>query len=307
MRVLADKLRADHEVIVFPLGTNDLSAASLAASLNAAAELAGGRCMVVATIARPNLRGSSTAELNRVIEQFASQTGAQVADWRSAAATTPGALGRDRIHATGQGYALRGSLLAEAVQACLLGGDLGGIPAPEDPNARVPDPPSEPRRRRRRPKPPPAKLPAPQLILALGAMSGRMGGLVDAALDDALRGAAPGGGGAGAGRARVLESTSGWCAARCRAIALAHLLALRRAGHPVAPEQLLLALERQPGYLPAHGQALEQELHAALPAILRRGRGPGVQVAQLAQRARAQLVAQRQHVALGVGVVAGGR
>ena len=191
VRVLADKLRADHEVIVFPLGTNDLSAASLAASLNAAAELAGGRCMVVATIARPNLRGSSTAELNRVIEQFASQTGAQVADWRSAAATTPGALGRDRIHATGQGYALRGSLLAEAVQACLLGGDLGGIPAPEDPNARVPDPPSEPRRRRRRPKPPPAKLPAPQLILALGAMSGRMGGLVDAALDHALRALRP--------------------------------------------------------------------------------------------------------------------
>ena len=124
--------------------------------------------MVVATIARPDLRGSSTAELNRVVEQFAGQTGAQVADWRSAAVATPGALGRDRVHATGQGYALRGSLLAEAVQGCLLGGGAAaGSPRREDPNARVPDPPSEPRRRRRRPLPPLAKLPAPQLILAL--------------------------------------------------------------------------------------------------------------------------------------------
>ena len=52
---------------------------------------AGGRCMVVATIARPNQRGSSSAELNQVVEAFASQSGAQVMDWRSAALSTPGA------------------------------------------------------------------------------------------------------------------------------------------------------------------------------------------------------------------------
>src|SRR5688572_30647192 len=74
--VLASKLRPEHAVVVFPLGTNDLSAATLAASLAAAGDLAGDRCIVVATIARPN-RGSPTAELNRVVEQFASQRAAQ--------------------------------------------------------------------------------------------------------------------------------------------------------------------------------------------------------------------------------------
>ncbi len=128
--------------VVFPLGTNDLSAASLAAILNAAAELAGGRCMVVATIARPNLRGSSTAELNRVIEQFASRrrrAGGGLALGGGHHTRRAGARSHPRHR---PGLRAAGSLLAEAVQGCLLGGDLGGIPAPEDPNARVPDPPS---------------------------------------------------------------------------------------------------------------------------------------------------------------------
>jgi hypothetical protein len=185
LRVLASKLRPEHEVVVFPLGTNDLSASTLAANLGAAQELAGGRCMVVATIARPNLRGSSTAELNRAVEAFAGQSGAQVMDWRSAAAATPGALGRDRIHATGQGYALRGSLLAEAVQACLLGGDVGGIPAPRDPDVRVP----ERRRRERRPRPrpvPPARLPVARLIIGADRMLDRAAAPVRSALEDAV-------------------------------------------------------------------------------------------------------------------------
>lgn len=139
VRVLASRLRPEHGVVVFPLGTNDSPSNpdGLAASLAAAAQLAGDRCMVVATIARPRLRGVSVAGLNRVVESFAGQTGAQVMDWRSAA-STPGVLGRDGVHATGQGYALRGSLLAEAVQGCLLGAGPGGIPAPRDPNARPP-------------------------------------------------------------------------------------------------------------------------------------------------------------------------
>ena len=185
--------------MVFPLGTNDLSASTFGASLAAARGLAGGRCMVVATIARPNLRGSSTAELNRVVERFAGGSGAagaggsgggvQVMDWRSAALSTPGVLGRDRIHATGQGYGLRASLLAEAVQGCLLGGDLGGIPAPQNPDAKVPGPAARdpdrpaPRRRRAQPRPTPAaKLPAPELVLALGAMVERVVSVVRPAL-----------------------------------------------------------------------------------------------------------------------------
>jgi hypothetical protein len=186
LRVLATKLRADHEVIVFPLGTNDLSASSLGANLAAAQELAGGRCMVVATITRPNQRGSSVAELNAIVEAFASQAGAQVMDWRSAALSTPGALGRDRIHATGQGYAFRASLLAEAVQGCLFGGDLGGLPAPENPNVKIPESPErEPRPQPRRRQRPVARLPVAAALESLFAMAGRPVSLVARALSDA--------------------------------------------------------------------------------------------------------------------------
>jgi hypothetical protein len=184
LRVLASKLRDDHEVVVFALGTNDLSAPTLGSNLAAAQELAGGRCMVVATVARPNHRGSSTAELNRAVEAFASQSGAKVVDWHSAALSTPGALGRDRIHATGQGCALRGSLLAEAVQACLLGGDLGGLPVPEDPNVRVPEPPQAgPRRRVRRAEP--ARVPFAAAVRSFLSMVGRPLSLVRDAASDA--------------------------------------------------------------------------------------------------------------------------
>jgi hypothetical protein len=187
LRVLGTTLRADHKVIVFPLGTNDLSASSLASNLSAAQGLAGGRCLVVATIARPNLRGSSTAELNAVVEAFAAQSGAQVMDWRSAALSTPGVLGRDRIHATGQGYALRASLLAEAVQNCLSGGDRGGLPAPEDPNVRIPEPPdSEPRPEPRRPRrQPAARVPVAAALRSLLDMAGAPVSLVAAAAGDA--------------------------------------------------------------------------------------------------------------------------
>src|ERR671915_1546215 len=169
--VLADRLRPDHEVVVFPLGTNDLSADAFATSLASAAQLAGGRCMVVATIAR---RRPSAAELNRVVASLAATGEVRVADWRAAAAA-PGVLGRDGTHATGNGYALRAALLAEAVQACLAGaGAAGGIPAPEDPNARVPRRERRSDERpgaRRRPEPPPARpfrLPARVTLVALG-------------------------------------------------------------------------------------------------------------------------------------------
>jgi hypothetical protein len=136
--VLADKLRPDDGTIVFPLGTNDTSAATLASSLAAVRQLAGGRCIVVATISRPPLGGSTAASLNSAIEAFAAQSGAQVADWASAVAATPGVLGRDRVHPGAEGRLLRASILADAVQSCLLGGDLGGLPAPRNPNARPP-------------------------------------------------------------------------------------------------------------------------------------------------------------------------
>jgi hypothetical protein len=132
--VLARLLRPEHDVVVFPLGTNDLGAAAFAASLAAVGRLAGGRCVVVATIAR---RRPPASELNEVVSRFAARGNVQVADWRGAAAS-PGVLGRDGTHATEAGYALRAQLLAEAVRACLSGDGAAGIPAPRDPDVRVP-------------------------------------------------------------------------------------------------------------------------------------------------------------------------
>jgi hypothetical protein len=198
--VLARRLRPSHEVVVFPLGTNDTSADAFAASLASAAQLAGGRCLVVATIARRPLRGSPAGPLNEVVARFASQGSVQVVDWR-AAASSPGVLGRDGTHATGAGYALRASLLAEAVQACLTGGGAGGggagagggIPAPRDPDVRVP---SDSRARdagrpgsagpgATRGAARPVRLPARRTLLALAAALRRAVSPVTAALRDA--------------------------------------------------------------------------------------------------------------------------
>ena len=206
VRVLAERLRPEHELVVFPLGTNDTSADAFAANLAAAAQLAGGRCLVVATIARPPLRGVPAGPLNRVVASFAAGGDVQVVDWRAAAAS-PGVLGRDGTHATRQGYALRGGLLAEAVEGCLAagGGAAGGIPAPEDPNVRVP-----PRERRLDSRPggvggrparpsadsaPPAqpmRLPARAALLTLGSVLRRAATPVAAALRGARTAATKG-------------------------------------------------------------------------------------------------------------------
>jgi lysophospholipase L1-like esterase len=191
--VLARRLRPEHEVVVFPLGTNDMSAHAFAASLAAVGRLAGGRCVVVATIARRTSRGSTAASLNRVLASFAARGEVQVADWRAAAAA-PGVLGRDGTHATSQGYALRASLLAEAVRGCLAGGGAAGIPAPRDPDVRVPSgeerDPGRPGGAALRPRPvaprvPPARLPTDSALLALGVALRRLVSPVAAALRDA--------------------------------------------------------------------------------------------------------------------------
>ena len=186
--VLADRLRPQHEVIVFPLGTNDLSVDAFATSLAAAAQLAGGRCMVVATIAR---RQPPAAELNRVVASLAATGEVQVADWR-AASSAPGVLGRDGTHATGAGYALRASLLAEAVQGCLVGGGASGIPAPRDPDVRVPRGEQRDEGRPGRAAPPvepsvptrPLRLPARQALAALALVLRRAVSPMVAALRD---------------------------------------------------------------------------------------------------------------------------
>jgi hypothetical protein len=149
VRVLSSLLDPSVEVIVFPLGTNDSpsNAGGLAANLAAVRQLAGDRCVVVATLSRPPVGGVSVGALNRVVEQFVEEGNAQVADWRTVVRSIPSLLVRDGVHATGEGYSVRAALLAEAVQGCLLGGaSVGpsGIPAPRDPNARPPEAEGEP-------------------------------------------------------------------------------------------------------------------------------------------------------------------
>jgi lysophospholipase L1-like esterase len=171
VRVLARRLNGSVAVIVFPLGTNDSPSnpAALAADLGAVRQLAGDRCVVVATLARPPVGGVSMAGLNRVVERFAAQTGAQVADWHTVVRSIPSLLGRDRIHATAEGYSLRASLLAGAVQGCLLGVGPSGIPAPRNPRARPP----AARRTQAEPGAPLATLPAAAALDAFVALGRR--------------------------------------------------------------------------------------------------------------------------------------
>jgi hypothetical protein len=151
--VLAARLRPEHEVVVFDLGVNDgpSSPNVLAASLAAARDLTGGRCLVVGTVIRPPLRGVSVAAQNQVVRSFAASTpNVVLADWRGTATSEPGLLGRDGVHATSAGYALRGLLFADAVANCLAGG-ANGLPAPRD-GARLKPPP-----RSHRPEAPPQR------------------------------------------------------------------------------------------------------------------------------------------------------
>jgi len=144
--VLQSALRPDHEVVVFDLGTNDdpSNPGGLTANLESAAQIAGDRCLVVATINRPPLNGVSDDGLNAAVENFAAATGARVADWRSAA-SEPGALQDDGVHGTASGYALRASLVAGAIRSCAAGttsaGGGGGGPALLKPAKPVKAPP----------------------------------------------------------------------------------------------------------------------------------------------------------------------
>jgi hypothetical protein len=127
LAILQGALGPQHEVVVFDLGTNDdpSNPEGLAANLETAAQIAGGRCLVFATINRPPLNGVSDDGLNNAVEQVAAATGARVADWRSIA-SRPGVLQPDGVHATASGYALRAGLVADAIRSCSAGGGSPG-------------------------------------------------------------------------------------------------------------------------------------------------------------------------------------
>lgn len=132
--MLNELLAPEHDTVVFDLGTNDGNAAVgvTAGSLLAARQLAGDRCLVVATLNRPPLAGIPIDDQNAMIRRFAATTpNVALVDWNDAAAATPGALRPDGVHATAAGYALRGPLFADAIRGrCLGGGGGSGAAAP---------------------------------------------------------------------------------------------------------------------------------------------------------------------------------
>ena len=99
--ILRSKIAAGDDVVVFDLGTNDDPAnpEALAADLRAARQIAGDRCLVVATLNRPPLNGVSVDGLNRAVTSFASQRPERPARRlaRGAAERNPGLL-VDGVH-----------------------------------------------------------------------------------------------------------------------------------------------------------------------------------------------------------------
>jgi lysophospholipase L1-like esterase len=128
--ILAELLAPEHDTVVFDLGTNDgnASVGVTAASLASARELAGDRCLVIATLNRPPLAGIPIDAQNDMIRRFAATTpNVALVDWNDAATANPGALRDDGVHASAAGYALRGALFADAIRGgCLsVGGGSG--------------------------------------------------------------------------------------------------------------------------------------------------------------------------------------
>jgi hypothetical protein len=161
--LLAELLGPEHDTVVFDLGTNDgnASVALTAASLSAARELTGNRCLVVATLNRPPLAGIPIDSQNAMIRRFAASTpNVALVDWNDVAQSTRGALQPDGVHATSGGYSLRGALFADAIRGGCLGGGSGGAGGATDMGApatgdRSASATSRPADRRPRPSAPP--------------------------------------------------------------------------------------------------------------------------------------------------------
>jgi lysophospholipase L1-like esterase len=127
--ILEAKMAANPEVVVFDLGTNDdlANPDALASDLAAARQIAGTRCMVMATLNRPPLNGVSVDGLNRAVTSFAAADGnVALVDWHARAEADPSLLISDHVHPTGEGYALRAKLFAAAIRSCASGSPIRG-------------------------------------------------------------------------------------------------------------------------------------------------------------------------------------
>lgn len=119
--ILESLISPDAEVVVFDLGTNDDPANpdALASNLAAARTIAGGRCMVIATLNRPPLNGVPVDGLNRAVTSFARADGnVSLVDWHARAEANPSLLIDDGVHPSPEGYGLRAKLFAAAITSC---------------------------------------------------------------------------------------------------------------------------------------------------------------------------------------------
>jgi hypothetical protein len=133
VNILQGLIGPQYDVVVFDLGTNDDPAApgALAADLARARQIAGDRCLVVATLNRPPLNGVPVDGLNKAVESFAARDpNVSLVDWHAAAAADPGLL-TDGIHPDADGYSLRARLFADAIDSC---GAIGGSSASGSPD-----------------------------------------------------------------------------------------------------------------------------------------------------------------------------
>jgi lysophospholipase L1-like esterase len=194
LEALHARLRPEHTVVVFDVGTNDdpTNPDALYATLQAARAATGDRCLVVATLLRPPYNGITYDGLNAALERFALETPrVQVVDWSGVATSRPGILYEDGVHAQPEGYALRARLIADAIRSCDGGGgggDASGIPAPSEsaaippPAALTPEPPAEVE----------VHLEAPGPLLAIAGAVRRAATIVSAAGRDARQAAGMG-------------------------------------------------------------------------------------------------------------------
>jgi hypothetical protein len=148
VRVLRERLRPNHEVVVFDLGTNDdpSRSATFARNLASARKIAGERCLVVSTINRPPVGGTSVDVMNRTVQDFADTTpDARLVDWAGAVERDPSLLASDRIHGTPAGYAARARLVAAAIEECFGAVDPPTRASPREAPREAPRPQPSPR------------------------------------------------------------------------------------------------------------------------------------------------------------------
>ena len=109
-------------VIVFALGTNDSpdAVSSFRNAIASTLEIAGEtRCVVVPTIVRPPVGGTSYAGYNDAIADLArSHPNMRVVDWTGLVSSNRGWLAGDGVHVNATGYVARARAIAKQVERC---------------------------------------------------------------------------------------------------------------------------------------------------------------------------------------------